>query len=1344
MELLSDEMKHVTALVEDWNKSTEAELEATFGLRGIVDVQTFLNVVARLRSKGFKPIPQEDRLTVSLPDGVRFTITGGNVVEDYCRDNNMATKDFIAIIKNRTATTSSVKDTLDINDYDLRIKSRRETPLAKNDKLVTDALVKWAAIPKYFRLIRRWTFKDEKKNIRFDLSMVRSTPSGTQRTFQEKNIVNSRPVYEIEVELERGFSEDTPVPTIRNQFLQGIGEILRGIQGSPILIRKKDKLKVLEEYTKLSGTNKFRGNKLMPLMKKNMVKDIDTGIPNIRNEYNVTDKADGLRVLGFVNEEGKLYMIDMAMNVYNTGLSNKLCRNSLVDGEYVTKDDNGKGIQELLLFDIWYAPEADYVGDKPFKSDRYPNLRRWIEGWKRDGPTKDIASTKLDVKIKTYFFPSDKLTIFDCANIILTNKQTRNYYTDGLIFTPNTLPLPDRPEATFEEQFKWKPSMDNTVDFLVQTEKDPENRTKDKLTFGKHPGTGEALFYKTLRLYVGSRDPPDPRSIILNQLPLTSEMLQEKYRPVLFNPSEFADTMANVCNLKTHTDPETNEIYVATEPVEHGSDDTAKLGPIAGTPIRDKSIVEMRYDPTQPPGWRWVPIRVRADKMERLMRGEIAGSLNSLVTANGVWESIHDPITKSMITSGSEVPSKEDLEILQAALPSLAITKRYYERKAQKHDLRIVKGLRDFHNLYIKEELLYGAIFSKSNVKLLDLTVGRAGDLGRWVRGKADFVLGVDAAGANITDSNDGAYARLLKMKINQLKRRSKENIPPMFFVIADSSQNLLNGDAGQSPEEKDILRSILGRYEPEAALPSLVANVGAGALQSGADAIVCMFALHYFFETESKFNGFLKNISDNLKVGGYFAGTNFDGQKVFELLQKAGIEKGKSYVGMEKDTPLWEITKEYDANELPIDETGFGLAIDVEFISIGSKHREYLVPWELFVAKMKSIGCELVPADELKELGLRKSTNLFEESYRMATEKAPKKFPMNDTVKQFSFLNRWYIFKRTSEGIAEGNVDIATLAKQVVAPPVLAEMTNEERVALTAASAAVRTAVVDDTMMPSMVRPGSLAAAEAAKAAAIPKDESVVVAAPTTIAPVAAAAPSGVGALAVQEERMKYVPAKFIRFNESSVEKEAKLKLPTKYASYALRYLSPGGQFPIRDTTDPSDTKIYPSITHFLAGMMMKYASKKPDLGWTTFSQEGTIHIQYEGLKKASGQLTKVKEFEFMRQEADTVESKLKEELIKSNTKFDTTLWNVKKKELLEAAIKQRFARDKWFCVIVDAAVTGGKYLVYEKPNSELGATIDKASMIQGPNVYGKTIMQLATSDPEVLKSCLQLPDPM
>lgn len=57
-------------------------------------------------------------------------------------------------------------------------------------------------------------------------------------------------------------------------------------------------------------------------------------------------------------------------------------------------------------------------------------------------------------------------------------------------------------------------------------------------------------------------------------------------------------------------------------------------------------------------------------------------------------------------------------------------------------------------------------------------------------------------------------------------------------------------------------------------------------------------------------------------------------------------------------------------------------------------------MPWELLTNKLASIGIELVPAEELKGMGLRHSTNMYDVSYEMA-QKSGKRFVMSDPVKE-------------------------------------------------------------------------------------------------------------------------------------------------------------------------------------------------------------------------------------------------------------------------------------------------------------------------------------------------------
>jgi hypothetical protein len=291
--------------------------------------------------------------------------------------------------------------------------------------------------------------------------------------------------------------------------IKGTGEILRGIQKSTILIRKSKKDKVLQAY----GLPRFLGCSSVTLEERNFNAVVEH-VPNIRNGYNVTDKADGLRCLAFTDAKGELYLIDMGMNVYRTGLANEKCKNSMVDGEWVTRTRSKEPIQQFLAFDIYYAKDKKDVSQYPFYTEdksnldtRHNQLKMWIENFNSDGPKKLLpyltAQIQLQVAMKKFLFAkAGDLSIFNkAANVLDTH---RIYYTDGLIFTPNDLPLPGynkekgtlKPAATFYEQFKWKPSEDNTIDFLVTIEKDPNLPTQDRVVDGVHPASGDLKSYK--------------------------------------------------------------------------------------------------------------------------------------------------------------------------------------------------------------------------------------------------------------------------------------------------------------------------------------------------------------------------------------------------------------------------------------------------------------------------------------------------------------------------------------------------------------------------------------------------------------------------------------------------------------------------------------------------------------------------------------------------------------------------------------------------------------------------------------------------------------------------------
>ena len=1059
MELLPSDAETLRSMVsKEWFPHEERELEATFGVGGVVDSTRFLAVAQRLKSRGFQEVRQPDRLTISLEDNTRYTIQGEGTIAQYCEDNTIAGKSAVAMIKDRAGDLH----TLDIKEYDTRVKIRRELPLDMNDPRVKSHLATWDQRVKFFRLIQRWTFVG--KGVIFDLSMVRSTKKDDRglwkqvtKFYQEEkhhNIMKEQPSYEIEVELDRSSDDaNTPEKAI-TALIQGMGDVLRGIQRSPILIRNSVRDKVLEAYNTLAGAKDevgkrgFRGVQPVTLERQNMKKiPVNPRIPNIRKGYNVTDKADGLRVMGFCDGKGELFLIDMGMNVYRTGLKKAKCAYSLVDGEWITRNKDNESVQMFMLFDIYVGLESVNMETLPFQTDeyhegnvsRYLELLKWAEAWRSEGgPIRLVKGltpqNSLKVMEKKFLFAGDNETeIFTkCAQML---DRVVPYHTDGLILTENKAPLPDRFGVRFNKQFKWKPSKDNSVDFLVKIVKDPETN-QDKLTDIIRPDSLDTVKYKTLRLYVGtSADPAydDPRRTILMVRKLPSGRpggrgaKRYRMRPVLFSPKSTEDSMASVCYLEAKEDIATREWVVRCSRPEDAP------GEATGDPILTNSIVEMRYDPdpTLPAGWNWVPIRVRYDKTERFQSGSIDKTLNSVETAESVWNSIHDPITKHMITTGDENPSAEEqAEIEIAKERSTALSHRYYQKKSTIKNVSLVKTMANFHNHVIKGEILTTPILSNTSLglplmkKVIDTSIGKGGDLGRYMNGVA-FLLGVDIDADGIRDPDEGAYRRYLDLLVESAANPRHSSPPTSLFLIGDSSKSYASGASGVNQEEADMMRATFGKVNTVGRVPPYVEGKCKDQLKEGADLITSMFSIHYYFETKEKWQGFLQNIRDNLKVGGFFTCCCFDGNLVTSLLEDK--EKGESIDGTDETTgaTIWKITKQNDLlAELPAtEEEGFGHAIDVEFLSIGSVHREYLVSVGLLVDQMDSIGCKLASKSDCLALGIPESTQAFWETYQERSGGSyGTRYAMTEAVKTFSSFNRWFVFRRVGAvSVGEG-----------------------------------------------------------------------------------------------------------------------------------------------------------------------------------------------------------------------------------------------------------------------------------------------------------------------------------
>ena len=1045
MELLPADAKTLRTMVTDeWFPHEKRELEATFGVNGVVDSTRFLAVAQRLKSKGLKEVRQPDRLTISLEDNTRYTIQDEGNIAQYCQDNTLTGKAAVAMIKDRAGDLH----TLDLQEYDTRIKIRRELPLDMQDPRVKSHLATWDQRVKFFRLIQRYTFVG--KGCIYDLSIVRSTKKDERGLWKQvtkfydedkhHNIMKELPVYEIEVELDRT-SEDANTPQKALQaFVQGLGDVLRGIQRNPILIRNSIRASVLEGYRNLVGEDGsptrrgFRGVQPVTLERENISPNLPSPgstKPSIWYGYNVTDKADGLRVMGYCDSKGELYLLDMGLNIYRTGLKKEECKNTLVDGEWITQNKEGEAVQLFMLFDIYQGLNYQTTSSLPFYSEspdsltRYKALLDWCTKWRGEGgPIFTVPGltpkNSLKVMEKKFLFGEGKefqpnKDIFTkCAQMLA---RTVSYKTDGLILTSNKAPIPSFFGFRFPQQFKWKPAKDNTIDFLVKFVKETSTN-RDKLTDIIRPDNQDTLKYKTLRLFIGtSADPAydDPRRTILLVKKLPSGRVggkgkkKHRMRPVLFNPKQFSDSMASVCYLEAKEDVASQDWIVRC--TSHDEEAT-------GDPITDNSIVEMQYnpDPSIPAGWNWVPIRVRYDKTERFQSGTIEKTLNSIETAESVWKSIHEPITLHMITTGDQSPSQEEYAAaLTTREQNTTISKRYYQKKSTIRNVSLVKSMASFHNIVIKGEILLSPILASTNVglpakkKVIDTSIGKGGDLNRYFN--TEFLLGIDIDADGIRDPDDGAYRRFMDMLVQE---HSVGNVPPMLFLIGDSSKSYVDGKSGINQEEADMMRSVFGKVPTLAKVPPYVEGKCKNQLKEGADLISSMFSIHYYFETKEKWEGFLHNIRDTLKVGGFFVCCCFDGNLIASLLSDK--EMGESITGNDPVTnsTIWRVTKQntLDENLPSTPSEGFGHGIDVEFLSIGSTHREYLVSYGLLIDEMSSIGCELATEEDCQKLGIPAASELFMETY----EKDPDykiRYPMSPDVLEFSFFNRWFVFRR-------------------------------------------------------------------------------------------------------------------------------------------------------------------------------------------------------------------------------------------------------------------------------------------------------------------------------------------
>ena len=1224
MDLRRKDHEGLKGLAGIWKTTPGAELEAAVSR---LDMTGWQDIIQGLRSCGMREAPQLVKLNITLANDIRFTLEGAGVIQAYCEDNRIAGKPFTAMVKEAIAGAQPV----DIDYYGVRAKLKRETPLAIDDARIVEAISRWDSLVKYYRMIQRFEFAAPNGlGIRFDISVIRSGGSRTSRTFQEARVTSQASIYEAEVEVTASRDSLNPDEAVA-LLLRGISWMLQGQQRSFVLVSAPGSQSVLDGIQSIfKGPRGFKypGPQPATLERQNIDSVIEPGVPNLRSvAYNVTDKADGLRCLLFVAPNGRIFLIDSVGRVYGTGKEVADQAGLVLDGEWIRRDRRGTLVSHYYAFDLLAVKGDKGVMSLPFFASgpsRHALMASAITALAAAKPYMKVPPAhSVQIGIKAFRTGEN---IFREAAVMLDDAASAPYNTDGLIFTPNASSLP-LGRGSWPAQLKWKPASHNTIDFLVVTERNPEGGDLVGTRFRED--SGSTVRHKILRLFVGSKKDAafaDPRATILGGEPLPSSLEDGDYRAVEFRPSEPRDPMAAIC-------------YVA---LGEGSSDPAGAAPAAtrldvtdemrcdsGDVIQSNMIVEMSYHPERAPGWRWVPMRIRFDKTEKLQRGLIGGTMNADWVANSIWSSIHNPVTEAMVKTGE----------INEVVVGVPTTGKYYNRKAPKRDVMKTQPMRNFHNDYVKRDVLLRRTIPTGGA-LCDLAMGKAGDLHKWVSAGVGRVFGCDYSASNINDPQDGAYARLLSKMIEM---GGRDKVAPMVFVQADAAVNLKSGLSGVTEEDKALLIRELAT--------------------STFDVVSCMFAIHYMFRDEATLHGFLTNLADLVKVGGYFVGCGFDGDAVAALLSRE-----ESVTGRDGDTDIWSITKRYGTAPFSATKNGLGMAIDVDFISIGETFTEFLVSWPYLQERLAEIGLELLSTEEQASIGLTASSQMFAD----ALESAGRRYNMVDALKKYSFLNRWYIFKRIADKRPE---PLSVMAN--VRPPVLTEL---------------KPTVTEAALGPA------------------PTPENLPVLEVTEVSPFL------INSANKEPD---------VRLGADLSDWPRYMSLGTLGGLKDLFTIGAGGGAGAPQT-------LFPSVEAAIAAAKFQVATDKPELGPQIFRTDGALHQKFETERQRLDGNTEAIAKTVDDQVAQTRILSGKAKIKSFKATWNQEAWDAKKEDVYKKYLAERYRVDDRFREMVKRVTAAAKengttvMLVNGTEPNELGVGLKDGVVVGGENKVGRWLMEL------------------
>jgi ribA/ribD-fused uncharacterized protein len=894
-------------------KDTHAELEVKV-LSGLISTKDVADrVVKAIESMTTGSVTEEHRASFSYADGLRVNVVGAENIHKVCVTGTFRGVPLKVERKRRYFDTSSGKDVLEVPDMKLRFTLRHEEQLRKDfSGSPMDA-------SNHLRILHRKSWKTADGLFQIDMSLVKTKQKG-HKTFAD--VLKQVPSYELEVELIR---RDAPVEKILDSLMTHVEPLVAAYQESPFLLTDTD----IQRYRMEFEASKIRFVNPVTMERRYLRADRPN---NILTGYTVTNKADGERSFLVVTSDKRLVRITPSGKITWTGITTTKDNHigDTLDGEYLADRNlfcifdvyqfRGKSTLRLPLMTT-----DDDIVKNPLKS-RLGCAHQFIADMKKDF-LASFARNPFRIETKM-FLAGNGPTMEKAIQTILDTKF--EYPTDGLIFTPKdspVAPVQDRKGDVWLRVYKWKPASQNSIDFLLRYKPgesyDPvlgERVVRGTLYVSRTPGTDIVYPCETI---TGEYKPPI--------LPADLQVISETRDRV---PSPFQPSIPKA--------PDASEILLKLN---------SKGVPIdeVNQKIEDNTIIECVRDVDH---GRWKVLRTRYDKtyQYRVLGRPQFG--NDIHVAENIWTNIHNPVTEEMIRNITTSPPDDTFE-----------DDLYYRDSLEARD-RVLRDVYSFHNK-IKERLYQANI--KAGDTLLELAVGRGGDLHKWRKTKPSKIVGIDLSASNLESTKQGACVRYIQ-------ESKKSKLPPVLFIQGDMTQSLM--------QQENRYLKMLDKREP-ATTPYLEQFVGLTEF----DVVSCQFAIHYACESEETFRKFVGNLTAHCKS--IFFGTCMDGAAVYSLLL------GKqTHIFRANNQVFGEVSKEYEDGASWTED--FGRTILVKLESFEKPQKEYLVPFGKVTEILKENGFELA------------NTTTFSDEYAGQTE-----FIFSAEHQAFSFLHRSFTFKR-------------------------------------------------------------------------------------------------------------------------------------------------------------------------------------------------------------------------------------------------------------------------------------------------------------------------------------------